>query len=1182
MTVNGVTADGAQAVQTNMKTGSFSVTDSAANVSARLDALNAAGKISSITLSDTNPLRITAAQLTNNSFALGRLPASWKAVVTQAAVAAAGTLQSNTHVPLFSIRDSAANIVAGLDTLNAAGKLSEIALTGTEPLVMTAARYATATGVLLKITGSWSVSLTAAGASSVMDSHVVSYSITDTASNVLAALTALNSVSRLTAINLSDAVTLPLTMTQFTNGSAALGKLAAKVSLTISGVTAAAAASMQANSRITTFTVLDTAASIAAGLEKLNTLGKIAGIAIRDGVPLTITAAQFNANAAALGKLPLSAAISVSAAAASAVTGLQANARIASFSVSDTAANIAANIAALNAASRLQLITLTDSAPLSVTYGQLANAAAVLAKLPLDYGLTISGVAAQSAASVQITAHVRSFTVNDTVSNVTVYLDQLTTCGKLTTINLTDSKPLALIYAQYSNDTTAMSKITGTWSATVSGVAASAAARVQADSHVSTFTVNDTAASVSASFDGLNGISKLTSITLSNTASLTMTSAQLANNTIALSKLAPGYHLTIQNAKVSDLPSIHANSHVTAIQLIDTAANIIGGLATLNADQLITSVTLTGGNALALTYAQFAAGGTALGKLAATNVVTVSGVSAANAQQVQGNARVTSFTVTDSAAGIAANIESLAGDGKLTAITMTGAASLTLTYPGFLLGTAALNRLTGTWSASLTDVNAAAAATIAADAHVSRFTVSDTLANIGNRLDQLEAAAKAGKLTSINVTDSGGSLTLSPEQYAAGADAIALMHGGFTINHAVAASNAKINLIWAASTQAAPAAFRTAVTYAAEYFQTLITNPITINLAVGYGEVGGSALPGHALGAAGPDNGLGLTYGQFRTYLGTQAYSQTSQNIVANLPVYDPSNGSTVYLAAAQAKAMGLMASSNTAVDGSMGFATDPDGSLFAYDPANRAVAGKYDFIGVVEHEISHALGRIAFGGGYGSWISTLDLFRFTAPGVNSPNAISGAYFSIDNGTTNLNPFAASSDLGDWAAGAGMDANVAYSRPGVINQFSATDIVEMNALGFATSGTPSASFTNVAPGGAAGGLNAPSLTLTGSPTLAFMTDDVPILHVSLHPAQGIEQVALFSFGAHLLKIDLDGVDPSAFLAFDTSISGHHAIALADRNDPTHGIVLMDMPANNTAADLMAHHLTFRDGMAIVG
>jgi hypothetical protein len=152
----------------------------------------------------------------------------------------------------------------------------------------------------------------------------------------------------------------------------------------------------------------------------------------------------------------------------------------------------------------------------------------------------------------------------------------------------------------------------------------------------------------------------------------------------------------------------------------------------------------------------------------------------------------------------------------------------------------------------------------------------------------------------------------------------------------------------------------------------------------------------------------------------------------------------------------------------------------------------------------------------------------------------------------------------------------------VVNQFTATDITEMNVLGFATSGTPMASIVSQSTATASNGLNAPALSFMGSsPPVAFMTDDVPILDVSLHPLGGIEEIAWFKYGENELRIDLQGAAASAVVAFDTTVNGKHSIALANRTDTTHGLILTDMPANNTAADLIAHHLSFSGGQAFL-
>ena len=53
----------------------------------------------------------------------------------------------------------------------------------------------------------------------------------------------------------------------------------------------------------------------------------------------------------------------------------------------------------------------------------------------------------------------------------------------------------------------------------------------------------------------------------------------------------------------------------------------------------------------------------------------------------------------------------------------------------------------------------------------------------------------------------------------------------------------QINLIYNSSVNAAPAAFKTAITAAASFLDELIVNPITVNIQVGYGEDDDGAFP---------------------------------------------------------------------------------------------------------------------------------------------------------------------------------------------------------------------------------------------------------------------------------------------------------------------------------------------------
>ena len=57
------------------------------------------------------------------------------------------------------------------------------------------------------------------------------------------------------------------------------------------------------------------------------------------------------------------------------------------------------------------------------------------------------------------------------------------------------------------------------------------------------------------------------------------------------------------------------------------------------------------------------------------------------------------------------------------------------------------------------------------------------------------------------------------------------------------------NITYDVSVNLAPATFKSAVTSVAQFFQNLFSDPVTINITVGYGEVGGQAMPTGALGA---------------------------------------------------------------------------------------------------------------------------------------------------------------------------------------------------------------------------------------------------------------------------------------------------------------------------------------------
>lgn len=262
------------------------------------------------------------------------------------------------------------------------------------------------------------------------------------------------------------------------------------------------------------------------------------------------------------------------------------------------------------------------------------------------------------------------------------------------------------------------------------------------------------------------------------------------------------------------------------------------------------------------------------------------------------------------------------------------------------------------------------------------------------------------------------------------------------------------------STANAPAGFKSAVQAAVQYLDNLITSPITVPIAFGYGAVNGQAMASGALGEN-ISNGWFLTYGQLKQALAGAASSSDAMIAALTLPGSDPSTAGKWWVTDAQAKALGWGGNVNfqDPVDGYIGLSST---YAMTFDPNNRAVAGKYDAVGVLIHEITEVLGRIS---DLGSWTSggspvysALDLFRYSAPGARSLAASSG-YFSVD-GQAMLLPFndpASHADTGDWNTTG--DA-FGYGVAGMLGAVSATDIREMNVLGLSVStqsGTPALS-----------------------------------------------------------------------------------------------------------------------------
>jgi VCBS repeat-containing protein len=302
-------------------------------------------------------------------------------------------------------------------------------------------------------------------------------------------------------------------------------------------------------------------------------------------------------------------------------------------------------------------------------------------------------------------------------------------------------------------------------------------------------------------------------------------------------------------------------------------------------------------------------------------------------------------------------------------------------------------------------------------------------------------------------------------------------------------SNMQINVVYDQSVSSLPAGFVAAVNYVVNDFDNLFTNPVTVNIDLGYGEIGGQALAAGALGES--ETYLeSASYSTVLNALNANAPGASQQAAYATLPATSPLSGGTLWLSTAQEKALGLRSGTDSSIDGYVGLSsTDP----FSYSPTATPASNQYDLIGVIEHEFSEVMGRTSFLGdaiGGTASYAVMDLFRYAAAGVRQLGTGGPAYFSINGGSTNLDSWNTdpNGDLGDWASSAGADAFLAFSPSGQIDRVTASDLTLMNVLGWDTQThaiAVSATGTDALQGGSPVPLleAAPSITDTTSNTV---------------------------------------------------------------------------------------------------
>ncbi len=266
----------------------------------------------------------------------------------------------------------------------------------------------------------------------------------------------------------------------------------------------------------------------------------------------------------------------------------------------------------------------------------------------------------------------------------------------------------------------------------------------------------------------------------------------------------------------------------------------------------------------------------------------------------------------------------------------------------------------------------------------------------------------------------------------------------------------QINLVWDSSVASAPSGFESAIASAASYYTTLCSNKEVINIGVGYGKIDGTAMSNGALGES-EALGYNLSYSMVASAMKTGASASSYAGKVnyvaqadASLPSTDPTHGGKFFVSEAETKALGLIpggSASSSSLDGYISLS-----SSASYEFNQTATPGKYDAVGIAEHELSEVMGRSSSLGSIdgANEYTPLDLFRYSSSGARDLTPGTG-YFSINNGATKLGTYNNPSnggDAGDWASILSGDSYNAFMGAGTTSVVSPTDVLENAVLGY--------------------------------------------------------------------------------------------------------------------------------------
>ncbi|HEY4185490.1 MAG TPA: hypothetical protein VGP07_10495 [Polyangia bacterium] len=812
-----VTAATALTMLRRNPTSAVTISDTAQNILKNLDALQkVASKITSLSASDSNKnMTVSATQFSGDRAVMNLWGAGSGQTVAVTGVKAANVSTFPSYVTSMTVSDSSANIQNNLDRLQTAataGTVTEIAQVGPAAnlSITTSQLTADSTALGLIKNHAYTLAITNATVSDVLgqgsapalaaNAKIKSIAITDTTDNIHSNLDALQKVGlRIKSIAQTDAAT-PMTITgnQYNNDKLVLGKFITADHLAVLDASASQTRLLHADAKVVSVAVNDTAANLSKNWALLQSLtSSLTSVNVSNSsAAIGVTAAQLADSTTLLGKFTDDSShtyhLAVSGVTAANAATMATTDHVDNVAISDSAANVVANMADLqsvNAAGKLKSITVgTTLATMSMTMdvsalqgSQQAATQGVLDKIThAAYHLAITGAAASDLTDLAANRRVAAITVSDTSANISSSLNTLYHLGgRLTSIEQTDAgTAFALTQGQFDSRSGVLAKISGGYTANLTGVTAAKATADAKNVHVGAMDVSDTGRNIIAHWTDLRALgTNLSSISKSDDGalSLTATNYQLGVHDDLVSKFDSSTNFAVNGATVAQAQSIAGDSQVTQIDVVDAGSTVVANMSGLSdlltAGKLNSITNSTPGESLAMDAGALSDAQPVLDLIKGGNyTLALSGVDAGDAHDLAtSNHKIVSLAVTGDSTSIAANLAALNGLGrKLVDLTQTDAGTdLALTGAAFGANMDALGKIAGGFTAVLSDVSAAQAGAFADNASVTSLAVSDTAAHLASAWQSMSSIGD--KLNGVTQSDTGN-LQLNVDDWNDGQD----------------------------------------------------------------------------------------------------------------------------------------------------------------------------------------------------------------------------------------------------------------------------------------------------------------------------------------------------------------------------------------------------------------------------